>query len=234
MHQVLNNFKTLFYLVTLLKRFLCCCCCWWWCYHWHVLDLFQSMHCSQLIETICTFPAIYTVHGCMLSWSATSIKNKQEGLKNFEHLILFSVFAIVIPVILQFERLVSSLLLFRGIRYVLILGRVSFRFVFFFFWSNFLRFAASKTILKLTRGVCWIVNWIVLRVISLKNLLVRATCVVVSLKLVVSSIFWYVYDSWSSLSVSRLVLFRWDPKSNWQTKREYHLVINKCVKVVVS
>ena len=40
--------------------------------------------CSQLVEIICTFPAIYTARGWMLTPSATSIKNKQEGLKNFE------------------------------------------------------------------------------------------------------------------------------------------------------
>ena len=49
-----------------------------------------------------------------------------------------------------------------------------------------------------------------------------------------SSIFWYVYDRWFSLSESLLVLFRWDPNSKSETKREYHLVINERVKVVVS
>ena len=35
------------------------------------------------------------------------------------------------------------------------------------------------------------------------------------------------------MSVPRLVLFHWDPKSNGETKRVYLLVINKSVKVVV-
>ena len=39
---------------------------------------------------------------------------------------------------------------------------------------------------------------------------------------------------WSSLSESRLVIFHWDPKSNGETKRVYHLVVNKCVRLVVK
>ena len=46
------------------------------------------------------------------------------------------------------------------------------------------------------------------------NLLVRATCVVVPLELVVSSIFLYVYDRLFSLSEPRLVLFFCNPKSS--------------------
>ena len=68
--------------------------------HWHIFDPFQFLDCSQLFEIICTFPAIHTVRGWMLTSSTTSIKNKQEELKNFEHLILFSEFAIVIPIVL--------------------------------------------------------------------------------------------------------------------------------------
>ena len=40
------------------------------------------------------------------------------------------------------------------------------------------------------------------------NLLVRATREVIPLVFVVSRIVLYVYDRWSSLSLSRLVLFR--------------------------
>ena len=66
------------------------------------------MDWSQLFEIICMFPAIYTVRGWMSTSSTTSIKNKREELKNFEHLILFLVFATVIPIVLPvyFERLV--------------------------------------------------------------------------------------------------------------------------------
>ena len=39
---------------------------------------------------------------------------------------------------------------------------------------------------------------------------------------------------WSSLSDSRLVIFRWDPKSNGEAKRVFQLVINKCVRLVVK
>ena len=45
---------------------------------------FQLVDCSQLFEIICTFPAAYTVRGWMLTSSASSIKNKQEGLKKFK------------------------------------------------------------------------------------------------------------------------------------------------------
>ena len=62
--------------------------------------LFQFVDCSQFFEIICAFPAIVTVHGWMSTSSATSIKNKHEELKNFEHLILFSVFTTVIPIFL--------------------------------------------------------------------------------------------------------------------------------------
>jgi len=36
------------------------------------------------------------------------------------------------------------------------------------------------------------------------------------------------------LSVPRLVIFHWDPKSNEETKLVYHLVINKCEKLAVK
>ena len=39
---------------------------------------------------------------------------------------------------------------------------------------------------------------------------------------------------WSPLSVSRLVIFHWDPKSSGETKSVYRLVLNKCVKLVVK
>ena len=45
--------------------------------------------------------------------------------------------------------------------------------------------------------------------------------------------FWFAFSGWSSLSVPRLVIFHWDPKSNGETKRVYLLVINKNVRVVV-
>ena len=66
------------------------------------------------------------------------------------------------------------------------------------------------------------------------DLLVRAAFKVVSLELAMPSIFWFVFAEWSSLSVSRLVIFHWDPKPNRETKRLYLLVKNKSVKVVVK
>ena len=40
---------------------------------------------------------------------------------------------------------------------------------------------------------------------------------------------------WSSLNESRLIIFHWGSKSNGEKKkRVYHLVINKCVKLVVK
>ena len=60
----------------------------------------------------------------------------------------------------------------------------------------------NETTLGVILDLCWLVNWILLCV-SLKNLVVRAACVVVPLNLIVPSIFVYVYDWWSSLSVSR-------------------------------
>ena len=64
------------------------------------------------------------------------------------------------------------------------------------------------------------------------DLLVRGAFKVVSLELTMPSIFWFVFAEWSSLSVLRLVIFHWDPKSNGETKRVYVLVKNKSVKVV--
>ena len=60
----------------------------------------------------------------------------------------------------------------------------------------------NETTLGVILDLCWLVNWILLCV-SLKNLVVRAACVVVPLNLIVPSIFGYVYDWWSSSSVSR-------------------------------
>ena len=57
--------------------------------------------------------------------------------------------------------------------------------------------------------------------VSLRNLLVRDAFNGLS------------FSGWSSLSVPRLVIFHWDPKSNGETKRVHLLVINKSVKVVV-
>ena len=59
---------------------------------------------------------------------------------------------------------------------------------------------------------------------------VSLTNLVVPLELVV----YFLLNVWSSLSESRLVIFHWDPKSNGETKRVHHLVINKCVKLVVK
>ena len=85
------------------------------------------------------------------------IKNKQEELKIFEHLILFSVFATVIPIVLPvyFERLVSYFyvsynsmsLNSRSCLVTIVLHLL-------FFFGNFLSFAASRTMLNVTRGVC--------------------------------------------------------------------------------
>ena len=65
------------------------------------------------------------------------------------------------------------------------------------------------------------------------NLLVRDAFKVVPLELAISSFLWFAFSGWSSLSVPRLVIFRWDSKSNGETKRVYLLIINKCVKLVV-
>ena len=66
------------------------------------------------------------------------------------------------------------------------------------------------------------------------DLLVRAAFKEVPLELAMPSIFWFVLAGWSYLSVLRLVMFHWDPKSNGETKRVNLLVLNKSVKVVVS
>ena len=70
--------------------------------------------------------------------------------------------------------------------------------------------------------------------LSLRNLLVRAAFKVVPLEFSMCSTFLGVLSGWSSLSESRLVIFHRVPKSNGETKRVYHLVINKCVKLVVK
>ena len=49
--------------------------------------------------------------------------------------------------------------------------------------------------------------------VSFRNLLVRGAFKVVSLELAMSS-FWFVFSGWSSLSVPRLVIFQYDPKSD--------------------
>ena len=70
--------------------------------------------------------------------------------------------------------------------------------------------------------------------VSLRNLQVRDAFKVIPLELAMSSfLVQFVSSGWSSLSVPRLVIFHWDPKSNGETKRVYLLVINKRVKVVV-
>ena len=56
------------------------------------------------------------------------------------------------------------------------------------------------------------------------DLLVRATFKVVPFQLAMPSIFWFVFSGWSSLSVSRLVVFHRDPKSNGETKPCYSWV----------
>ena len=57
--------------------------------------------------------------------------------------------------------------------------------------------------------------------VSLRNLLVRDALKVVALELAVLSNIWFVFDRWSSLSVSRLVVFQWDLKSDRATKPCY-------------
>ena len=52
--------------------------------------------------------------------------------------------------------------------------------------------------------------------VSLRDLLVRAAFKVIPLELAMSS-FWFVFSGGSSLSVPRLVIFHWDPKSNEET-----------------
>ena len=56
--------------------------------------------------------------------------------------------------------------------------------------------------------------------VSLRNLLVRDAFKVVSLELAMSG-FWFVFSGWSSLSVPRLVIFQYDPKSDRARKRCY-------------
>ena len=56
--------------------------------------------------------------------------------------------------------------------------------------------------------------------VSFRNLLVRDAFKVVPLELAMSS-FWFVFSGWSSSSVSRLVIFHCDPKSDRATKRCY-------------
>ena len=69
--------------------------------------------------------------------------------------------------------------------------------------------------------------------VSHRNLLVRDAFKVVPLELAMSSVFWFIFSGWSSLSVSRLVVFHWDSKSHGETKCVYVLVIHKSVKVVL-
>ena len=57
--------------------------------------------------------------------------------------------------------------------------------------------------------------------VSLRNLLVRDAFKVVPLELAMPRNFWFVFYGWSSLSVSRLVVFQWDPKSDRATKPCY-------------
>ena len=59
---------------------------------------------------------------------------------------------------------------------------------------------------------------IMLRV-SLRNL--RDAFKVVPLELAMPTIFWFVFYGWSFLSVPRLVVFHWDPKSDRATKPCY-------------
>ena len=57
--------------------------------------------------------------------------------------------------------------------------------------------------------------------VSLRNLLVRDAFKVVPLEFAMPSNFWFVFYGWSSLSVSRLAVFQWDPKSDRATKPCY-------------
>ena len=68
--------------------------------------------------------------------------------------------------------------------------------------------------------------------VSLRDLLVRAAFKVIPLEWP-CLVFGLSFLGGSSLSVPRLVIFHWDPKSNGETKLAYLLVINKSVKVVV-
>ena len=56
--------------------------------------------------------------------------------------------------------------------------------------------------------------------VSFRNLLVHDAFKVVPLELAMSR-FWFVFSGWSSLSVPRLVIFQYDPKSDRATKRCY-------------
>ena len=56
--------------------------------------------------------------------------------------------------------------------------------------------------------------------LSFRNLLVRGAFKVVPLELAMSS-FWFVFSGWPSLSVPRLVIFQYDPKSDRATKPWY-------------
>ena len=52
--------------------------------------------------------------------------------------------------------------------------------------------------------------------------MVRDAFKVVPLELAMSGlIYWFVFSGWSSLSVPRLVIFQYDPKSDRATKRCY-------------
>ena len=57
--------------------------------------------------------------------------------------------------------------------------------------------------------------------VSFGNLLVRDAFKVVPLELAMSVFFWFVFSGWSSLSVRRLVIFQYDPKSDGATKPYY-------------
>ena len=54
--------------------------------------------------------------------------------------------------------------------------------------------------------------------VSCRNLLVRNAFKVVPLELA-CLLFWFVFSGWSSVSVPRLVIFQYDPKSDRATKR---------------
>ena len=83
-----------------------------------------------------------------------------------------------------------------------------------YFWSSFV--CHGKVLLFLFFIFCYIGPCALYNVLKRSlillcvrmDLLVRATCKVVPLESLLSSTFWYVYERWSSLSVSRLVLFR--------------------------
>ena len=95
--------------------------------------LFKFVDCSQLSEIICTFPAIYTVHGWMSTSStddlneeqARRIANSSEELWTLNTWFCFQYLPLLYPSFCQLSLNAYLAVFFRGIQYLLILGRVS-------------------------------------------------------------------------------------------------------------